>query len=667
MKKKKKKTNIRTISSYIHSNDAHKIFEHMTSITKNIFNHTLFCQKVFNLFRNDIFKNVYYDVIIRKLVSSNDIIKLVNKNYNKYYKLYSDHLMDIKNVNYYSYQYIKKNYNDILITNDNFNDIVKECNLYISKKVKSDNSFMMNQVNFTIKRILASFYYKSFFNVKDQIDNNKITCKNSYFIEQVKNNNILKLWEKNIDYIGFIKDFISNDTKDYWKGFTYKNIVKSFVYSNLSDNIDAIPRDVVGNTINKTLETIDSFFALKKNKIKANYPSYLEKDDKYIVPFFCRSFKKQEINGINYLRLTIGKYVANNYNKIINGNLVCLNMNQTTYYKKYIDKKHLKKITKKVSKGKNFIVDDKFYIEKKNEYIIDSYYLYIQIPKKLVDKKINLVEIVPRYNNGYKFKYDISYEKYDKNIFKNYAKIKNDGYGSEVVSCDLGINNLMTFYDPTGESIIICGKKLVYINKYYNNLIDKSRSENDNDKLRGLLIKRENKINDLMNKIIRFIVNRYNHKKEIVIGYNPGWKNKIGFGRRLNRKFYEIPYRKLLNKLEDSLKPLNIKLTIREESYTSKCDGLSLEEVGKHKTYMGKRIKRGLYSSKQCLLVNADVNGAINILRKEYPWVKMFNKKLLSPVRIKLSKEVKRIEKSPLGMTVMGQLKLYTKNLYAFI
>ena len=101
-----------------------------------------------------------------------------------------------------------------------------------------------------------------------------------------------------------------------------------------------------------------------------------------------------------------------------------------------------------------------------------------------------------------------------------------------------------------------------------------------------------------INKIIRFIVNRYNHKKEIVIGYNPGWKNKIGFGRRLNRKFYEIPYRKLLNKLEDSLKPLNIKLTIREESYTSKCDGLSLEEVRKHKTYMGKRIKRGLYSSK---------------------------------------------------------------------
>jgi hypothetical protein len=61
------------------------------------------------------------------------------------------------------------------------------------------------------------------------------------------------------------------------------------------------------------------------------------------------------------------------------------------------------------------------------------------------------------------------------------------------------------------------------------------------------------------------------------------------------------------------------------------------------------------------------VNGAINILRKEYPWVKMFNKKLLNPVRIKLSKEVKRIEKSPLGITVMGQLKLYTKNLYAFI
>jgi IS605 OrfB family transposase len=669
MKKKKKddKNEMRTISSYIHSNDAHKIFDYMTGITKNIFNHTIYCHKVFNLFRNEIFRNVYYDVFSNKLSSKNDIISAVNKKYNEYYKLYSDNLMDIKNVNYHSYQYIKSNYNNVLITNDNFNDILKECNFYISKKIKISSSFMVNQVNYTIKCILASFYYRSFFNVKKQIDNNKITCKDYIFIEHVKKDNILKLWKKKIEYIKLIKGLYLNEDKDYWKGFTYKNIVKSFVYSNLGDNKNAIPRDIVGNTINKTLETISSFFALKKKKIKANYPSYLDKNDKFIVPFFCRSFKKQEINGINYLRLTVGKFVAKNYNKLLNSNLICLNMDHTTDYKKYIDKKYLKKITKKMSKTKNFIVNDEFYIEKNNKNIIDSYYLFIQIPKRFANKKIKLVEIVPRYNDGHKFKYDISYEKYDKNIFKDYVKIKNDGYGSEVVGCDLGINNLMTFYDPTGESIIICGKKLVYTNKYYNNLIDKAKSENDKNKLRYLLIKRENKINDLMNKIVRFIAKKYSHKKEIVIGYNTGWKDKVGFGRRLNRKFYEIPYRKLLNKLKDLLEPLNIKLTIREESYTSKCDALSLEEVKKHDTYMGKRIKRGLYSSKQSLLVNADVNGAINILRKEYSWIKMFNKKLLNPVRINLSREVMRMKKSPLGSTVMGQLKRYTKNLYAFI
>ena len=48
---------------------------------------------------------------------------------------------------------------------------------------------------------------------------------------------------------------------------------------------------------------------------------------------------------------------------------------------------------------------------------------------------------------------------------------------------------------------------------------------------------------------------------------------------------------------------------------------------------------RGLFSSKQCLLVNADVNGALNILRKVYPWIKKFNMKLLNPMRIKLTSE----------------------------
>ena len=61
---------------------------------------------------------------------------------------------------------------------------------------------------------------------------------------------------------------------------------------------------------------------------------------------------------------------------------------------------------------------------------------------------------------------------------------------------------------------------------------------------------------------------------------------------------------------------IGIKLIITEESYTSKCDSLSLESIEQHENYIGKRIKRGLFQSLTGRLINADVNGSINIMRK---------------------------------------------------
>ena len=110
----------------------------------------------------------------------------------------------------------------------------------------------------------------------------------------------------------------------------------------------------------------------------------------------------------------------------------------------------------------------------------------------------------------------------------------------------------------------------------------------------------------------------YSNKKLIIVGYNTNWKKEVNMGKKNNRKFYQIPYCRLLNKLKDKMTQLGIKVEINEESYTSKCDGLSLEEVCKHQTYLGKRIKRGLFSSGTHKLLNADLNGAINIMRKYY-------------------------------------------------
>ena len=53
-----------------------------------------------------------------------------------------------------------------------------------------------------------------------------------------------------------------------------------------------------------------------------------------------------------------------------------------------------------------------------------------------------------------------------------------------------------------------------------------------------------------------------------------------------------------------------------EESYTSKIDHLALESMEHHEKYSGKRIKRGLFKSSIGRLINADINGALGILRK---------------------------------------------------
>ena len=183
----------------------------------------------------------------------------------------------------------------------------------------------------------------------------------------------------------------------------------------------------------------------------------------------------------------------------------------------------------------------------------------------------------------------------------------------------------MTIYNPTGLQKIIDGKYLLWLNKSYNNKIDKLKSEaqTKNNKyttkeIRNLLIERDNKINDHFNKIISWIAKEYSNKKLIIIGYNTNWKKGVNMGNLNNRRFYEIPYCRLLNKLTDKMKQLGINVTVNEESYTSKCDGLALENICKHKTYLGKRIKRGLFSSSIGKLLNADLNGAINIMRKYF-------------------------------------------------
>ena len=100
------------------------------------------------------------------------------------------------------------------------------------------------------------------------------------------------------------------------------------------------------------------------------------------------------------------------------------------------------------------------------------------------------------------------------------------------------------------------------------------------------------------------------------IELNKNWKNSISLSKTVNQNFVGIPFYRMLNMLAYKCKRLGINFVLQEESYTSKCDALAFESIEKHETYKGSRIKRGLFKSSVGKLINADINGALNILRK---------------------------------------------------
>lgn len=104
--------------------------------------------------------------------------------------------------------------------------------------------------------------------------------------------------------------------------------------------------------------------------------------------------------------------------------------------------------------------------------------------------------------------------------------------------------------------------------------------------------------------------------RTLIIGYNKEWKQNSPLSEVTNQNYVQMPYLKFINILKYKCQMKGIAVQIHEESYTSKCSFLDFESVQKHDEYKGKRIKRGLYKSSAGKLINADVNGAYNIMRK---------------------------------------------------
>ncbi len=109
-----------------------------------------------------------------------------------------------------------------------------------------------------------------------------------------------------------------------------------------------------------------------------------------------------------------------------------------------------------------------------------------------------------------------------------------------------------------------------------------------------------------------------NNVSEIAIGKNKGWKQEVNLGTKTNQKFVQIPYNTLIHQIKYKAELKGITVFLHEESYTSKCSALDMESLQKHDNYLGNRVKRGLFKSSNGTLINADVNGSINIGRKVF-------------------------------------------------
>lgn len=244
----------------------------------------------------------------------------------------------------------------------------------------------------------------------------------------------------------------------------------------------------------------------------------------------------------------------------------------------------------------------------------------IHIKTNLKKKEIQAIRITPC--NG-SIKIEILY-----NVQENKLRKENNN----IASIDLGINNLMTVAFTNRKPLIINGRPIKSINQFFNkesakykSLAKKCNDIYSTERLKRLSVKRRNKINDYLHKAISFLLNQLveNNITTLICGYNKDLKQDSNMGKVNNQNFVSIPYLSLVEMLEYKCKLYEIHFIIQEESYTSKSSFIDNDELPiynpndeKEYKFSGNRIHRGLYKTKNGIKINADVNGAYNIMRK---------------------------------------------------
>lgn len=249
--------------------------------------------------------------------------------------------------------------------------------------------------------------------------------------------------------------------------------------------------------------------------------------------------------------------------------------------------------------------------------IQDGYLIISRKDKiKITDniKLTNFQQVRIKHLFGKKFKIEFVYKTEIKDL-----KLDKSNF----LSIDPGVSTVLSMVDSNGNAFLHNTNCVKYLKRYNHSInkkvltikkkkvrIRKTRKHHD--------FRRNSRLSDELHKMSRRVIDYcvQNNIGSIVVGRNKGWKSHSSLPRNVNRLFCAIGHSRFLNLLKSKAELLKIDVYEQNESYTSKCDFLADEKIGKNSTYLGKRLNRGLFSSSKKKLINADINGACNILKK---------------------------------------------------
>lgn len=263
--------------------------------------------------------------------------------------------------------------------------------------------------------------------------------------------------------------------------------------------------------------------------------------------------------------------------------------------------------------------------------------------KKLKDERLKSVNVKKEYGI---FKITFLFED-----LSSKANIINSN-----ISCgiDLGVNNLAAIVTSNGDSLLVKGEFIKSKNQWFNKKIAKNlrgqtigtdKKAVSSKALNNLYKRRQFFIEDAMHKVAKKIVLWCADKNvsKVIIGKNKGWKQEINIGKTNNQNFVQIPHALLITYIKTIAEKIGMQVVEQEESYTSKASFLDMDKMPVYKkddniTYLfsGTRAMRGLYKDSLGRVINADLNGAGNIMRKVIPDkdIKLNINNLISPNKL---------------------------------